>query len=46
MIFYDGKPVHTDTEIVVNINDKRADISCTLPNGKVYHVNSGIGNVQ
>ncbi len=42
MIFYDGKPVHTDSNIVVNINGDRADVSVTFPNGKVGHVNTGI----
>ena len=46
MVFYDGKPVHTDSNIVVNVNGNRADISCTFPNGKVYHVNSGITEVD
>ena len=42
MVFYDGEPVHTDSNIVVNINNNRADVSCTFPDGKVSHVNTGI----
>ena len=46
MIFYDGKPVHTDSNIVVNINGNRADVACTFPNGKVEHVNTGITEID
>ena len=35
MIYYDGKPVHTDSNIVVNINGDWASVSVTYPNGKV-----------
>ena len=34
MIYYDGKPVHTDSNIVVNINGDWASVSVTYPNGK------------
>lgn len=34
MIYYDGKPVHTDSNIVININGDWASVSVTYPNGK------------
>ena len=42
MIFYDGKPVHTDSNIVCNINDNWADVYVTFPNGKVKNTSTGV----
>ncbi len=37
MVFYDGKPLHTDSNIVVNFNGNYAQVDCTFPNGKGSH---------
>ena len=42
MVFYDGEPVHTDSNIVVNINGNRADIACTFPDNTTKHINSSV----
>ena len=42
MIFYDGKPVHTDSNIVCNINDNWADVYVSFPNGKVKNTSTGV----
>ena len=42
MIFYDGKPVHTDSNIVVNINGNRADVACTFPKPQYLNQNLNI----
>ncbi|MBQ6782416.1 MAG: hypothetical protein IJP63_00235 [Acholeplasmatales bacterium] len=42
MIFYNGKPVHTDSNIVCNINGDWADISVTFPDGTNRNSSTGI----
>jgi len=46
MIFYDGKSVHTDSNIVCNINGKWADISVTFPNGKNTNTSTTIHEID
>ena len=46
MIFYDGKPVHTDSNIVCNINGKWADVSVTFPNGKNTNTSTTIHEID
>jgi len=40
MIFYDGKPVHTDSNIVINFSNTSnyLTVDCTYPNGKGLHI--------
>ena len=46
MIFYDGKSVHTDSNIVCNINGKWTDISVTFPNGKNTNTSTTIHEID
>lgn len=42
MVYYDGEPVHTDSNIVVNINGNRADIAADFPDNTHKHINAGV----
>ena len=34
MVFYDGKPVHTTSNITISFSETMASVSCTFPNGE------------
>jgi len=42
MVYYDGEPVHTNSNIVVNINGNRADIAADFPDNTHKHINAGV----
>ncbi|MCR5224072.1 MAG: hypothetical protein K6C11_02880 [Bacilli bacterium] len=46
MVFYDGEPVHTDSEIVVNFNDKWVDVAATFPDKTTSHWTTGFRIVE
>ena len=42
MVYYDGEPVHTNSNIVVNVNGNRADIAADFPDNTHKHINAGV----
>jgi len=46
LIFFDGRPVHTDSRIVVNINGSWINTSVTYPNGKVENLSTGYKEIE
>ncbi len=46
LIFYDGKPVHTDTEMHYDFEGARVTVQCYYPNGKAISRNSPVVQVE
>jgi hypothetical protein len=46
LIFFDGRPVHTDSRIVVNINGSWINTSVTYPNGQVQNLSTGYKEIE
>ena len=46
LIFFDGRPVHTDSRIVVNINGSWINTSVTYPNGQVQNLSTGYKEID
>lgn len=46
LIYYDGKPVHTDSRIVININGNWVNTSVTYPDGQVRNISTGYKEIE